>query len=437
MPSRGCAFSSPRPSATFGLVSVGLRLFLSYRRRDCASWATLLSNELKRRVDGLRLFQDVDNIPFGLSFRDVIVEELRQCDGVLVLVGPQWDPGRLVSPSDPVRLEIETARELGLILIPVLVDGATMPRTEELPDELEWLAFVNAAPVRPAPDFDGDLDRLIRRGLTPLAERSAQKRADPVADGPEPPRSEPVEVGPAEAGTPATRPETRVRALAVAVALAIGLGGGAWLLTPRPPEGTVRGAPKRDEPASADAPAPARAASSARADSDEEANRERGPRVMYPDWLMEGSGAFRADGRVLRGVAVASGIRNASLARVTATHRARAELSKVFDTYRAALVTRLVASSDAGFLAKDRSLDTVEQVLRTVSANLAQAEASDHWLHPMDGSTYAVTQMELDRFEAMVERHEQIGPRLEEAVLRASEAAFSDLLSESRTRKGR
>ena len=47
-------------------------------------------------------------------------------------------------------------------MIPVLVRNVQMPAPKELPDSLKDLVYRNAALVRPAPDFDTDIKRLIR-----------------------------------------------------------------------------------------------------------------------------------------------------------------------------------------------------------------------------------------------------------------------------------
>jgi hypothetical protein len=61
-----------------------------------------------------------------------------------------------------LRIEIETALELSIPVIPVLVDGAEMPTEEELPPSLARLAFRNGILIRPDPDFHNDADRLLR-----------------------------------------------------------------------------------------------------------------------------------------------------------------------------------------------------------------------------------------------------------------------------------
>ena len=68
---------------------------------------------------------------------------------------------RLDDARDLARIEIASALARGIPVVPVLVGGAVMPTGEELPDEIQGLAYRNGISVRPDPDFHKDLDRLI------------------------------------------------------------------------------------------------------------------------------------------------------------------------------------------------------------------------------------------------------------------------------------
>lgn len=73
---------------------------------------------------------------------------LQRSISVFVLIGPHWlsalgvpDRDRVAFPDvDPVREEIRAALLLGKLLTPVLIDGATLPATADLPPELAILS---------------------------------------------------------------------------------------------------------------------------------------------------------------------------------------------------------------------------------------------------------------------------------------------------------
>jgi chaperonin GroEL len=126
-------------------------VFLSYRREDAAPYARLLKSELRERIPAAQVFMDLDSIEAGLDFADVIRDALESCAVLVALIGRQWvtiaDDGgnrRLDNPDDFVRFEVQTALERGVRVIPVLVDGATPLRQQQLPAELQKLARLNA-----------------------------------------------------------------------------------------------------------------------------------------------------------------------------------------------------------------------------------------------------------------------------------------------------
>lgn len=138
-----------------------MRVFISYRRSDNRHLAGRLQDRLADAFGDDNVFYDVDSIPIGADFRQVIADRLAAVDVVVALVGPGFAPERLAQPNDVVRLELTTAFDLGVPVIPVLVDEAAMPAPSSLPPELERLAYLHAALLRPDPDFRPDTTRLL------------------------------------------------------------------------------------------------------------------------------------------------------------------------------------------------------------------------------------------------------------------------------------
>lgn len=142
------------------------RIAISYRRADSAAISGRLFDRLSQHYGIGSVFMDIDEIPFGIDFREHIAEVLSTCDAVVVVIGPRWfggeAPRRIDEPTDPVRIEVQTALERRVPVIPVLVDGAIMPTAEQLPQPLQNLAFRNACEVATGRDFHAHVDRLIR-----------------------------------------------------------------------------------------------------------------------------------------------------------------------------------------------------------------------------------------------------------------------------------
>jgi hypothetical protein len=67
---------------------------------------------------------------------------------MVVVIGPRWKDARLHDPWDAVRLEVAAALARAVPVLPVLVDGAGMPRPGDLPDDLRRLGRLQAVEVR-------------------------------------------------------------------------------------------------------------------------------------------------------------------------------------------------------------------------------------------------------------------------------------------------
>lgn len=154
-------------------------VFISYRRADSDDIVGRIYDRLADGFGREAIFKDVDAIPLGTDFRQVIDTAVGNCQVLLAVIGRDWltvtesdGSRRLDSPRDYVRLEIESALERGIPVIPLLVRGATMPQAADLPLAIRDLAHRNGISVRSDPDFKGDMERLIRaiEQLIPNAE---------------------------------------------------------------------------------------------------------------------------------------------------------------------------------------------------------------------------------------------------------------------------
>jgi hypothetical protein len=131
-------------------------IFISYRRADSDGWAGRLRDALRARFGDL-VFQDVDNIPDGEIFSDVIDRALRECDVALVVIGPAWasardEQGRPRLDNEDDWVRIETREVLNhkdkIRVIPVLVGGAVLPKVADLPEDLRPLTKRQAREIR-------------------------------------------------------------------------------------------------------------------------------------------------------------------------------------------------------------------------------------------------------------------------------------------------
>ena len=143
-------------------------IFISYRRDDSEGQAGRLYDDLSRRFGDTSVFMDVAAIEPGLDFRKVIDHNVASCGVLLAVIGPGWleakdEAGqrRLDNPTDFVRLETASALKRDIPVVPVLVHGARMPRSEQLPADLGELAYRNGLELTHA-RWDSDIEVLVK-----------------------------------------------------------------------------------------------------------------------------------------------------------------------------------------------------------------------------------------------------------------------------------
>lgn len=144
-------------------------IFISYRRGGSSSnFTTLLYKHLIDCYSKKQVFKDFEAIEPGDDFVEVIEEALQSCDILLVLIGPSWlskskgGTPRIFDEDDFVRREIAIMLAKGrkAKVLPVLFDGAVMPKKTELPEDLHNLTRRQAVEIR-IEKFDSDIEPLI------------------------------------------------------------------------------------------------------------------------------------------------------------------------------------------------------------------------------------------------------------------------------------
>jgi hypothetical protein len=145
-----------------------MKLFFNYRREETSDLAGRLQDRLSTDFGAENIFKDVDSIRPGQNWRVVLEQSISSSDVVLAIVGRQWltlsDPSgnrRLDNDKDYVRFELEAARRNGKVVIPVVVQGATIPNPKLLPESIRWLTDFQQIELRPDPFFRDDVAKLV------------------------------------------------------------------------------------------------------------------------------------------------------------------------------------------------------------------------------------------------------------------------------------
>ena len=169
------------------------RIFISYRREDAPGHAGRLYDRLTAHFGEDQVFMDIDTIEPGEDFVSAIEKAVGSVDALVAVIGRSWldvldsDTGqrRLENANDYVRLEIKTALERKIRVIPVLVQQASMPLKTELPADVAGLTRRNALQLADL-HWKAGVDRLIETVAKILEERGvaqAERHASPAESG--------------------------------------------------------------------------------------------------------------------------------------------------------------------------------------------------------------------------------------------------------------
>jgi SIR2-like domain/TIR domain len=174
-------------------------VFINYRKAESSGWAHLLYDRLAAEFGAENVFLDQVTLEPGMKWLQDIRTRSATCAAFIALIGSEW--ASIMSKraesgeEDLVRTEIEAAlRKDSCVqeVIPALVDGALIPREEEL----RYLGSVHPLLNRQQLDlrpshWDADVQVLIER-LRQL------KNTEEVKAEPPPAESEEVTVAPTE-----------------------------------------------------------------------------------------------------------------------------------------------------------------------------------------------------------------------------------------------
>jgi len=142
-------------------------IFINYRRDDSPGMAGRLYDRIVHKFSRRDLFMDVDAMKPGIDFTKQLEDHVAQCQVLIAVIGPHWldikdqsGARRLDNEQDYVRIEIASALKRNIPVIPVLVDGAAMPKEASLPVDLKPLVRRQALELRYT-RFDADAETIV------------------------------------------------------------------------------------------------------------------------------------------------------------------------------------------------------------------------------------------------------------------------------------
>jgi hypothetical protein len=154
-------------NATPGQSFTWPKVVMLYRRGDTAAITGRIYDHLVAHYGKSAVFMDVYNIPLAANWRQRVYEMSVHGGVIVAIVGSRWlgplpdGQFRIKEANDPVRLELEAALQSGVPIFPVVVDGAGMPKSDQLPDTVKMFSSINAGTVDSGRDFHQHMLRLI------------------------------------------------------------------------------------------------------------------------------------------------------------------------------------------------------------------------------------------------------------------------------------
>ena len=170
-------------------MRVAGKLFINYRRDDAKAEAARLHDRLAQSFGAANVFMDVDNLLPGERFDIRLKEALAGTDVFLSVMGARWlellEARAESGERDYVREEIAAALAAKIVVIPVLMDRAPLPKAASLPEDIRGLALYHKHDVVHE-SFGRDVQALIaaieaHRQEKEKAEIEAKRRAQQKA----------------------------------------------------------------------------------------------------------------------------------------------------------------------------------------------------------------------------------------------------------------
>jgi hypothetical protein len=155
-------------------------IFISTRHGDDADAIRVIVESLRAAWPAKVVFWDDDSLTLGDHFPSRIEEALRGCPIVLVVIGPKWSSPenvlRLADDGDWVCWEIRTSLEQQSCVVPVFLDGASLPAASRLPERISRICTLHGIYIRTGRHLAGDVNRLIAKLRKVVGDGRAEPR---------------------------------------------------------------------------------------------------------------------------------------------------------------------------------------------------------------------------------------------------------------------
>jgi hypothetical protein len=164
---------------------VGGKIFINYRRRQSLAEAQHLATLLAKEFGARRVFIDVRGIDGFSNWFETLKQQVEGTAAMISVVGKDWlsaldakdhPPGE--TTKDFVRFEIAEALRRNVPVLPVLLDGAAMPLSSQLPAETQGMLLRQGMKLR-GEEFPEHAAAIVKQLKKLLAEAENGKGVAP------------------------------------------------------------------------------------------------------------------------------------------------------------------------------------------------------------------------------------------------------------------
>ena len=140
------------------------KIFISYRRVDEPDFVGRMYDHFVCRYGEENVFMDLD-IPDSVHFEKYIIKEVDESAVLVAVIGPQWlELLKEKSESDEedyLVKEIERALDKGIMIAPICIKNAPVPKKDKLPSGIQKILDYQSSHVRSGSDFRDDMKKRI------------------------------------------------------------------------------------------------------------------------------------------------------------------------------------------------------------------------------------------------------------------------------------
>ena len=162
-----------------------------------------------------------------------------------------------------------------------------------------------------------------------------------------------------------------------------------------------------------------------------------GSAAKKPDWIMKGSGAFKADKKVFYGVGIAEAIQSEALRRTTADNRAINEISKQLSTISTSLMRDYMAHASVPAEQKANEEQYIENTVKTFTNNVVSGvKVIDRFYDEKHNVFYSLASLSLDDLEGMASQMQSLSGEVRDHIKANADKAFDKLAEEEAKHDG-